>query len=171
MKYPSVSIICTVYNEAETIGLLLESFKAQTLKATEIIICDGGSTDKTVEDVTKFANQHPSLHIKLLTKEGNRSVGRNAAIAASTTKVIAITDAGCRPENDWLEQLLIAYQQGTANVVAGYYKGRARTSFEEAVIPYVLVMLDKVNPQSFLPATRSMLIEKKVWQQLDGFDE
>jgi cellulose synthase/poly-beta-1,6-N-acetylglucosamine synthase-like glycosyltransferase len=56
-------------------------------------------------------------------------------------------------------------------VVAGYYKGLAKSAFESAVIPYVLVMPDKVDPENFLPATRSMMIEKAVWQKIGGFNE
>jgi len=56
-------------------------------------------------------------------------------------------------------------------VVAGYYYGEANSSFEAAVIPYVLVMPDRVNSNDFLPATRSMLIKKSVWTEIGGFDE
>jgi hypothetical protein len=98
-------------------------------------------------------------------------VGRNAAIKASHTTLIAVTDAGCIPQKDWLEQLVAIYTEFQVPVVAGYYKGLPSTTFEEAVVPYVLVMPDKVNPHSFLPATRSILFEKKVWQDVGGFDE
>lgn len=56
-------------------------------------------------------------------------------------------------------------------MVAGYYRGLATTPLAEAVIPYVLVMPDQVDPTDFLPATRSMLLKKAVWRQLGGFDE
>lgn len=166
-----VSIICTTFNEEKTIESLLESLAAQTYKPAEIIICDNNSSDKTQEIIENFIDSHRNTNILKITKVGNRSVGRNTAIKAATSEIIAITDAGCIPEKKWLEELLKTYEEKNAPVVAGYYKGLATTPFEEAVIPYVLVMPDKVDPNNFLPATRSVLLEKKIWEAVGGFDE
>lgn len=166
-----ISVICTVYNEEATIKLLLSSLAKQTCQPFEVIICDGQSTDTTQKIIKDFAAQHPRLQIKLIEKKGNRSVGRNVAISAAQTDLIAITDAGCIPQDNWLEELLRKYEDTDAPVVAGYYKGLPQTSFEEAVVPYALVMPGRINEKTFLPATRSMLLEKEVWEGLGGFDE
>jgi glycosyltransferase involved in cell wall biosynthesis len=167
----NISIICTTFNEEMTIEDLLESLASQTFAAKEIIICDGGSLDQTREKIKSFSENHSKYHIKLITKKGNRSVGRNAAITAAATKLIAITDAGCIPDPTWLAELHKQYEITKSPIVAGYYRGLPSTAFEAAVIPYVLVMPDKVDPHNFLPATRSMLLEKKVWISVGGFDE
>jgi len=44
-------------------------------------------------------------------------------------------------------------------------------AFEQAVVAYTLQMPDRVNPDTFIPTTRSVLFTKKIWQQLGGFDE
>lgn len=168
---PKVSVICTTYNEAETILQLLQGFLTQTHQADEILFCDAKSSDGTALIIKRFAKKNPKLQIKVIQKRGNRSVGRNSAINAAKFPLIAITDAGCVPEKNWLKELLKKYDRSKAPVVAGYYRGLSSTPFEEAVIPYVLVMPDKLPKGTFLPATRSMLIEKKVWKQLGGFDE
>jgi glycosyltransferase involved in cell wall biosynthesis len=170
----SVSIIVTVLNEATTISQLLQSFKVQTYQAGEIIIVDGGSTDETLQLIKAFSKKHPGLNIKTFVKNGNRSVGRNEAIKNVKSNWIAITDAGCAPRKNWLEELIKPIaddKKKKIDVVAGYYAGKSTDNFQAAVIPYVLVMPDRVNPQEFLPATRSMLINKKVWQDLGGFSE
>lgn len=168
---PKVSVICTTYNEAETILQLLLGLAIQTRKADEIVFCDAKSNDGTALIIKRFAKKNPKLHIKVLTKRGNRSIGRNEAIKTAKFPLIAITDAGCVPKKNWLKELLQKYEKSNAPVVAGYYRGRATSAFEEAVVPYALVMPDKLPKGIFLPATRSMLIEKKVWKQMDGFDE
>lgn len=168
---PKVSVICTTYNEAESILDLLLGLANQVHQADEILICDAKSSDGTARIIKQFAKKNPKLHIKIITKKGNRSIGRNAAITAAKFPLIAITDAGCVPEKNWLKELLKKYEKSKAPVVAGYYRGLVTTEFEEAVVPYALVMPDKLPKDVFLPATRSMLIEKKVWKQLDGFDE
>lgn len=164
------SIIVTTYNEEETIKALLAGLVAQTVKAAEIIICDAKSSDKTPAIVNEF-KQTSVIPIRLISKKGNRSVGRNAAITAAKSEIIAVTDAGCIPNKNWLEELLKKYDETHAPIVAGYYNGLPENAFQEAVVPYVLVMPDQVNPETFLPATRSMLLEKKVWEQLGGFNE
>ncbi len=51
----SVSLIITVLNEAITIELLLNAINRQKLLPTEVMIVDGGSTDKTVTKIEQFA--------------------------------------------------------------------------------------------------------------------
>jgi len=70
-----------------------------------------------------------------------------------------------------LEQLYATHTASESAVVAGYYRGIAKSHFGEAVIPYALVMPDRVNPSTFLPATRSMLFTKEAWQVAGKFNE
>ena len=175
---PFVSLIITVLNEADTICSLLKAVNDQTLFPDEIVVVDGGSKDKTPQIIKKFTQDNPDFNLKLFIKPGfNISQGRNFAINQAKNELIAITDAGCVPDQNWLEELVKTYQQEKRDqatstpVVAGYYYGLAQTPFEQAVVPYVLVMPDRINPDHFLPASRSMLLEKKVWQQIGGFRE
>lgn len=176
-RYPSLSVVVTVLNEEDTIIALLKSLTHQTVLPAEIIVVDGGSQDQT-ETLIQHFSKTSSVTIREYHQPGNRSVGRNTGIRAASHELVAITDAGCVPHPDWLEQLLAAWMgavaQGTNTqlvVVAGYYDAHPRTAFEEAVVPYALVMPDRVNPATFLPATRSMLLPKTAWQQAGAFDE
>lgn len=175
-KINNISIIVTILNEENTILSLLNSIKSQTLKSNEIIIIDGGSSDKSVLLINSFVKNNPKLNIKIKIKEGNRSIGRNYAIKISKNNLIAITDAGCTLDKNWLKELVYVYKKSNSPVIAGYYSAgntnkKPLTSFQKAVVPYALVMPDKVNPETFLPATRSMLIEKKTFLNSGGFNE
>lgn len=161
-----VTVIVTVRNEGQNIAQLLTALAKQTHQPYAVIIADGGSSDDTV---SKLAQS--TLRPRIMNTPGNRSVGRNAAIQAAQTPLIAITDAGCIPDVSWLAELVTMYQKSGAPVVAGYYYGLPKTPFEEAVVPYALVMPNAVDEQNFLPATRSMLLEKSVWESVGGFDE
>ena len=171
MKQIETSLIITVLNEAKTIELLLESILLQTILPQEVVIVDGGSSDETMQLLTSFAHKHPQLSLIVDQKKGNRSVGRNWAAQLTKNKVLAVTDAGCQLHPNWLAELIAEYERSGSPVVAGYYSSKARTNFQKAVVPYVLVMPDRVNPETFLPATRSMLIEKDIFIQFGGFDE
>jgi len=167
-----LSLVITIFNEEKTLHQLLTAIEKQTLTPTEILITDGGSSDNSLKILKKFQQQKFFKNkLKIFTKYGNRSIGRNWAIKQTTNELIAITDAGCIPQNNWLEKLAEKYQQTNSPVVAGYYYGLATNNFEQAVIPYVLVMPDRVKENNFLPATRSMLITKEAWKKVGGFDE
>lgn len=166
------STVCiTVLNEEATIERLLNALANQTLRPQEIIITDGGSHDRTLAVATAFGKKNPKLPVRIISVKGNRSVGRNAAIRRASSEWLAITDAGCVPRQDWLAELTKTQQRSQAKVVAGYYEGLPSTPLEEAMVPYVLVMPDRVDPDKFLPATRSLLIHKSIWQKAGGFDE
>jgi len=170
-----VSLIITILNEEKTIDSLLDSILKQKTIPNEVIIVDGGSDDKSVEFVNNFIRsleeRRFKLSIKLFLKKGNRSVGRNFAIEKAKYAWIAVTDAGCTLDSKWLQELLRMQKQLNTEVVAGYYSAKPRTAFQEAVVPYVLVMPDRVDEKNFLPATRSVLFSKNIWQKVGGFNE
>lgn len=174
-----ISLIITVLNEEKNIELLLNSIAKQSQKPDEVIITDAGSSDATVQVIKNWRRKNSSLKsrklklraLRVLKKIGNRSVGRNFAIKKSKFSWIAITDAGCILHRNWLRELVRAQIKNKADVIAGYYEGRSKTLFQEAVIPYFLVMPERVKVDSFLPATRSMMIRKSVWKTAGGFNE
>lgn len=166
------SLSLTFLNEESTIDWLLQTIDKQLVAPDEIIFVDGGSTDGTVSKIKQWQKKSAlGKKIRLFQKKGNRSVGRNFAVKKAKHEWLAFTDAGCIPYQNWLQELMRTQRETEADVVAGYYQGLAQTRFEEAVIPYVLVMPHRVNKNNFLPATRSMLIRKSTFLKLGGFDE
>ena len=56
-----VSVVVTVLNEVEDLGMLVGSLLEQQLAATEVIVVDGGSSDGTWEWLVEAAKSHASL--------------------------------------------------------------------------------------------------------------
>jgi glycosyltransferase involved in cell wall biosynthesis len=168
-----VSLIATVFNEENTINSFLNSAFSQSKLPDEIIIVDGGSTDTTVSIISKLKTQisNKQINLKLIAKKGNRSVGRNEAIRSSSNEIIACSDAGCILDEYWIKNITEPLKDLKVDVVSGYYRGQAKTVFEKCLIPYALVMPDKVDPANFLPATRSMAFRKSIWKKVGGFSE
>lgn len=168
-----MTFVATVFNEEKNIKSLLESLFSQSKFPDEIIIVDGGSTDNTVSEISsfKFPKSATNAKIKLLFKKGNISVGRNEAIKSADNEVIVCSDAGCILDKDWIKNIIKPFENKNVDVVAGYYKGNAKTIFQKCLVPYVLVMPDKVDASNFLPATRSMAFKKSIWKKMGGFDE
>lgn len=159
------SFVATVLNEEETIELLLNSLLEQTQKPDEIIIVDGGSKDGTLSIVKKFKK------VRLLRRKGNRAVGRNYGIQNAKHEIILVSDAGCILERNWVKNIASPFIKKNVNVVAGYYKAKTTTLFEKCLVPYVLVMSDKLDPKTFLPASRSLAFRKSAWKRVGKFPE
>lgn len=174
------SLVVTVFNEEKSIEEFIKSVLSQGRLPDEIIIVDGGSSDQTAAKVknsceagSRFARQisNKKLKFKFFIKKGNRSVGRNEGIRIATGNIVLSTDAGCILDKRWVEKIIEPFEDRNVDVVAGYYKGRARSTFQKSLVPYVLVMPDKVDPKEFLPATRTMAFKKSIWKKVGGFDE
>lgn len=56
MNFPRISIIVPSYNQGRFIGHTLESIVSQNYPNLELIIVDGGSCDKTVDVIKKYAS-------------------------------------------------------------------------------------------------------------------
>lgn len=161
------SVIATVKNEAHSLAGLLDSLAAQTLPPDEVVICDGGSTDGTLE----LLRAEKRLPLVVLARPGaNISQGRNAAIAASAGDVIAVTDAGVRLDPRWLEELRSALVP-KFQVAAGFFVPDPHTPFEVAMSATVLPQLADVKPAVFLPSSRSVAFTRQAWQAVGGYPE
>ncbi|MCX7707055.1 MAG: glycosyltransferase [Anaerolineae bacterium] len=189
MSKPHISVICTVLNEGDAIRRLLDSLAAQTRPADEIVIVDGGSRDNTVRVIQEYVGRLP---LKVLVEPGaNISRGRNVAIAAAQGEIIASTDAGVWLEPQWLERLVSGFgfrisdsldrtsaeqrnpQSAISNpqCVAGFFLPDPHTTFEIAMGATVLPALEDINPERFLPSSRSVAFTKAAWAAAGGYPE
>ena len=57
----TVSVAIAAYNGAEYISAQLDSILAQTVKVTEIVICDDNSTDGTWDILLECRKKNPEL--------------------------------------------------------------------------------------------------------------
>lgn len=163
-----VSVIATVLNEGESIKRLLDSLGAQRRQPDEVVIVDGGSTDNTVSILKSYQAKLP---LRIICSPGaNISQGRNIAIAAAAGPVIASTDAGVVLVTDWLAELVKFFEApDPPQVVSGFFVPHPETTFEVAMGATVLPMLADINPQTFLPSSRSVAFTKTAWQAVQGY--
>jgi len=166
-----VSVIATVLNESGSIRRLLDSLLAQTRAPDEVVIVDGGSTDDTVRVIESYADRLP---LRVLVEPGmNISQGRNRAIEAATGEIIASTDAGVRLVPEWLEELTrpFAGSEASVAVVSGFFLPDPQTLFEVALGATTLPVHADIDPQKFLPSSRSVAFTRKAWQDVGGYPE
>ncbi len=172
-----VSVIATVKNEESSLGGLLDSLLAQTRPPDEVVLADGGSTDRTRETAASYAASFADrgLRLRVLDAPGsNISQGRNLAVAAASGDVIASVDAGVRLAPDWLAELVAPMNAPAGEapgVVCGFFQADARNAFEIALGATTLPDLDDVRPDTFLPSSRSVAFTKAAWERAGGYPE
>lgn len=158
--HPRIALITTVLNEAATLPALLESINAQTITPDEVIVVDGGSTDRTVSILQSWQD---SLPLQILVHPGvNISRGRNLAIERATSDIVAVTDAGVRLDPDWLERLAAPLLQDTVpvDVSAGFFQPHCENDFEVALAATTLPDVEEIDGGAFLPSSRSLAFRR-----------
>lgn len=164
-----VSIVATVKNEGEALRPLLDSLLDQTQPPDEVVICDGGSADDTLPILDEY---RALLPLRVVVVPGsNISQGRNRAIAAAGGDVIAVTDAGVVLSPTWLEELAAPFADENVHVVSGWFEADPFTDFEVVMGATVLPARGDIDPQSFLPSSRSVAFRKSAWEAVGGYPE
>ncbi|MEG5050224.1 MULTISPECIES: glycosyltransferase [unclassified Microcoleus] len=106
---PQVSVVVPVYNGEMDLPELIECLRSQTypIDSVEYLLVDNNSRDRT-SAILETAAKLDQITIRHLTENQIQSsyAARNKGIRASTGEIIAFTDADCRPESDWLENLV-----------------------------------------------------------------
>jgi glycosyltransferase involved in cell wall biosynthesis len=165
-----ISLISTLLNEAAGLNEMLAAIDSQTRAPDEVVIVDGGSTDGSLEILQAWANGRPEIRVESR-RGANISAGRNAAIRLATGEVIAVTDFGCILDPGWLAALAAGFKEAGADVVMGFYTPDPRSRFERIVACLNLPDASEVDPDKFMPSSRSVAFRKTVWEKAGGYPE
>lgn len=178
------SLICTVFNEEQSISDLLESILKQSHVPAEVIIVDAMSTDSTWDILNSYKNAFilKKIPYRLLKKAGNRSTCRNYAISLSQNETILVTDAGCILDKHWIQNITRPFSKDSMiDVVSGFYIAgnsplsvTAETDFQRCLATYTSVVPDrlkKLSAEEFLPSSRSIAFKKTAWIEVKGYPE
>lgn len=99
--FPKVSIIIPTLNSAKVLNDCLVSIKKQDYSNYEILICDGGSTDLTINIAKKYNCK--IFNNPLKTAEAGKAIGLKSA----TGKYIAFIDSdNILPTPKWLSEMI-----------------------------------------------------------------
>lgn len=114
-REPFVSVIIPTKNEEAQLGNCLRSLKDLDYppERLEIIIADGLSSDRTREIAEGYGARVVLDHRKSVAS------GRNAAFAVARGELIAISDADCTMDRNWLRNCLKHFQDERVAGVGG----------------------------------------------------
>lgn len=171
-SHPRLSVVVTVKNEGDTISELLDTMLAQSYAPDEIIIVDGGSTDKTVTVIKSYIKSGAPINL-IVAPDTNIPQGRNLAIKNATGEIIACTDAGMRLHKDWLKNLISKFDSET-DIVLGVYHPYEFGSFLQRCIGETFFPKErfaKATETSSVPSAKSMALRKTAWEKVGGYPE
>lgn len=177
-----VSVVVTELNEGREMERAITSLLAQEPAATEIVVVDGGSTDGTWEWLVAAQEKDPRLvairdeTCNLKHSPGPVSRGRNVAIRAARSSILACADAGCTYAPDWLRNLTAPLIAGEAEYALGgsclnpKMGAGGCTVWDVASAPFFSIKLSPAEPTKSCTA-RSMAFTRELWERIGGFPE
>jgi len=108
------SIIVPAYNEEEKMPGLIASLRKQTVKPLEAILIDDCSTDQTKQVAADYFN------VVTTPKNMGPAAARNLGMKVAKGEYFAFLDADCRPDPDWMEQILEHARDQNQVLTGGY---------------------------------------------------
>ena len=165
-----VSVITTILNEVSNVGNFIETLLQQSVEPDEIIICDGGSWDGTLDIVRSMASEHSNIKV-LVMPGANRSAGRNAAIVLANSEIVVCVDAGCSFTPDWLEKLLEPLSDECVSLAFGLCDAQVGNVFQECLSVFGAPRPEDIDSSTFLPSSRSIAFRKEYWKKAGGYPE
>ena len=175
-NYDNISVVIALKDEINNLPALLNALEQLNYDAEkyEIIFVDDNSQD----DSYKFLENHLIKNYKLLKATNKIFPGKkgalNIGIQNSKFDIIAITDADCKPEPDWLKSISKKISLGF-DIVFGYSpleKGVnfvSKISSFENLRNYLLYFSFAGLNFPYSAAARSFAFRKGAFDKLSGF--
>lgn len=106
MPVSRITVVMPCRDAAPWIEEALDSLAAQSLRPTQVVVVDDGSTDGSADVVEQWKDRHPDLQVGLLRRPPSGVHGAlAAAVAAAHGELLCRLDADDRLAPDYLERL------------------------------------------------------------------
>ena len=164
-----ISVVIPAYNSEKTIDSTIKALLKQNYPKNkyEIIVVDDGSTDKTVDVVSKF----PVKLIKL--KHKGPANARNVGAKRSKGNIILFTDADCVPDKNWIKNMTEPFKDPQIVGVSGTYKTLNSDKLMARFVGYEIEYRhEKMKKQKYIDfiGTFSAGYRRNIFLKFKGFD-
>jgi glycosyltransferase involved in cell wall biosynthesis len=165
---PRASIVVRCFNEEAHIGNLLEQVYRQSLTPFEVIVVDSGSTDRTLDIVSRF----PVRVEHVDPADFTFGYSLNRGCRAATGDYLVIASAHVVPcDLDWVARLTEPFEDQAVALVYGRQFGDRRTKFSEHQV-FTKQFPAESNPDQRLPFCNNAnaAVRRSLWL-LHPYDE
>jgi glycosyltransferase involved in cell wall biosynthesis len=180
MAVPLLSLIIPAHNSEKTFFPLLKSIKNSQFKKfadIEIIVVDDGSKDNTVSLIKKY-KKNSRLNLKLFPFKKNvgPAKARNFGAKQAKGRYLVFLDSDVKLKPKTLAKIYTFCQQKKSKAFTGiwHYKQKTKNFFPQfkALRDWTYWFTEKEpNARYYLFSTRIAGIEKKLFQELKGFNQ
>ena len=155
-----ITVIIPTYNEATNIARLLEFVIANSQdQVSEIIVTDGGSTDRTV-----LIAENAGAKVIVSPRKG-RAAQMNYAASMAKSDLLYFIHADCLPAKTFAADIPDA-------IGKGYGFGRYCTRFDGGpLILKINALFTRFDLFICYGGDQTLFINRKLFEELDGFDE
>jgi glycosyltransferase involved in cell wall biosynthesis len=133
-QVPFVTIAMPCLNEERFIEACLASVRRQDYPADryEVLVADGGSTDKTREILARLGAEDP--RIRMVDNPARiQAPAMNQMVRAARGDVVVRMDVHCEYADDYVRRCIEALERTGADNVGGAQRARAKTFFQKAL--------------------------------------
>lgn len=171
-EYPKVSVIIPTYGGSDSLNRAIESVLSQRYENFNVIVVDDNNPGtiarkQTEETMTSFSEDNRVIYIKH-DKNKNGAAARNTGVKSTDAKYLCLLD----DDDIFLENRIshqVDFLENHSEFAACYcwrvQNGKTICGTEEGDLSGSLLDL------SFTPTTSAIMISKKAYDDLNGFDE
>jgi len=172
---PKISIIIPTYNQASLLPRAIKSVLNQTFKDFELIIVDDGSTDDTKMIVDSFSKNDFRIKYIWQKNSGSPSKPRNTGIKHSRGMYICLLDSDDQWLAEKIEKQIKLFENSkkhlglvSCNTLIIDEKSNKTRRY---IIPRYRKTLEKLLSSNFIFGPSSVMIPKKIFDDIGLFDE
>lgn len=163
----NISVVVPSFNEEKYLEPTLRKLKRLkgNGKTVEIIVSDGGSTDRSVKIAKKYADK------VIISKQRGIGFGKNLGVQLATNGIIAFTDADTVVGNDWLKQIALSFRKpsvvGAAGKVLALSSKYEEKAYYSLVFNKFLVLSHLLNKPIFVGS--NCAVRRSAFEKVGGF--
>ena len=159
-KTPLISIIIPVLNEEAYIKKVLQSIadNASTDSVAEVLVVDGGSTDNTVSEASRFG-------ARVISGKKGRASQMNLGANIAVGDILYFLHVDTLPPKDFDKDILNVFQKA-------FEVGCFRMEFDSShPLLRFFAWCTRINTQICRGGDQSLFITKNLFEKANGFDE
>lgn len=171
---PCISVVVPFFNSERTLGDCIESLLGQRSVGGpyEILLIDNGSPDGSRAIAEGYADQ---ANVQLLDEAAPGAyAARNTGIRQASAPLIALTDADCVVDADWLQCIRQTMQDPTIGALLGHcrypddasWRLHLLGAYENAKTRYVV---ERCAPRHHFAYANNMALRASLFEELGPF--
>jgi len=161
-----ISVVVPALNEEEWIASCIESLTSQSYDDYELIVVDGGSSDRTVELAEQYAD-------RVIVYKGPVGAARNLGARSSRGEILAFMDADTIACTSWMELISKSFKERGVVGATGPTLPTNGSTMDSMLYQGATVYLQRILLQFGIPhvAGFNCAYRKEPFLKVMGFDD